>query len=220
MFIHSRNKHLLLPLIAAALLAACQPKTDPVPASGVEITPVAETTVEDNSGTVTVDGAVIDNEAPLPIGESLAPVTTKPPVPADDAEATASLAKFEQERTSGQSYYTRDPNATFTQFESDVRLADRYPVWTDLTCQMAVDGARTSWCAFGRMGEADEAEVANAIPFILNQDVIRYQGELKCTQRLCFNVAGQAVGALQPAMWDYMTRHCTLNADGSYSCAS
>ena len=148
--------------------------------------------------------------------ESVGPSPTT--LPADSPEAMRRLKAYEDARSRGE--YTGPEEAShYTGFDPSAKFLGKYPVYTDLDCEMT-QGERTFWCAHGKMGEETEVTIAEHVTMLLNGDVLAQQGSLACSQHLCITREGKAAGALQPAMWAWMQEHCRFDNRNYYQCDS
>ena len=138
-------------------------------------------------------------------------------VPEDLPEAAQRLAAFDAAVARGDTWMgTAVP---YTTFDLEARELERYPKLLELACEIEGEGqAATSWCAHGRMGEADEKEVAQHVPYLLNGDVVALEGRISCTSYLCLYGDGTVAGALQPLMRAWMTEHCSFHVDAMFEC--
>lgn len=149
-----------------------------------------------------------------PGGESVAPSSTT--VPADSPEVMRRLKVYDDARNRRE--YTGPEEAShYTGFDPSAKFLGKYPVYTDLDCEMN-QGEKSFWCAHGKMGEATDVEVAEHLTLLLNTDVLSQQGKLACSEHLCITSEGKAAGALQPAMWTWMREHCRFDERNYYQC--
>ena len=149
--------------------------------------------------------------------EAAAPFKVAEAFPEDLPEAAHRLAAFDAAVDRGDTWIgTAVP---YTTFDPEERELERYPKLLDLACEIEGQGqAATSWCAHGRMGEADEKEVAQHVPYLLNGDVVALEGRISCTSHLCLYGDGTVAGALQPPMRAWMTEHCVFHVDAMFEC--
>jgi len=157
------------------------------------------------------------------VGEAASSVELKnfsnaPPkadLPTNSSESMTRMESFDRARNNGESWIG---DGLFTNFDTERKYLDRYPAFTDLQCQMS-HGAKTFWCAHGRMGEDMDADVAKQVTFLYNEDVLAQQGEIACSQHLCITHEGLVAGALQPAMWTWMQEKCEFDDRNYFRCS-
>lgn len=149
-------------------------------------------------------------------GESVAasPAT----LPVDSPEVMRRLTFYDDARKRGD-YVGPEESSHYTSFDPEAKFLGKYPIFTDLDCEMA-QGANSFWCAHGKMGEDTDITIAEHVTLLLNVDVLTQQGRLACSQHLCITSDGKAAGALQPAMWSWMQEHCQFDERNYYQCDS
>lgn len=131
-------------------------------------------------------------------------------VPMDEPVLADQLAKFDAAFKSG------NIDAYDHSFDSNARFLSKYPIWTDLDCQVDEQRPETIWCAYGHMGELDDRELEGQLLFLANADVLA--PELRCSQVLCINSQGNPVGVIQPQMRHWITVHCSLSTALRLTC--
>jgi len=140
----------------------------------------------------------------------------KPNLPPNSSESMLRMETYDRARVRNEFWVE---GAVYTRFAEDRTYLDRYPVFTDLQCQMS-HGAKTFWCAHGRMGEDLDVDIAKHVTFLYNEDVFAQQGEIACSQHLCITHDGLVAGALQPAMWNWMQEQCEFDDRNYFRCAN
>ncbi|WP_313642712.1 hypothetical protein [Stenotrophomonas sp.] len=146
--------------------------------------------------------------AALPLAETKAEAVRK--LPSDEPVLADQLAKFDAAFNSG------NIDAYSYTFDSSLRFNGKYPIWTDLDCQVDAQRPNAIWCAYGRMGEPEDRELEGQLPFLANEDVLG--SELRCSEVLCINQAGSPVGVIQPQMRQWITANCSRSADLHLTC--
>jgi hypothetical protein len=88
---------------------------------------------------------------------------------------------------------------------------DKYPVFDRLDC--SIDDAQTQVsCTFeAQPNDIDELDLVSWLPYLSNRDVLNPL--LRCTS-VCINQDSVLVGAVQPAMSQWMQAHCKVTATG------
>ena len=139
-------------------------------------------------------------------------------LPEDSSESALRLKAYEQARDRGENYGPGE-SSHFTGFDPDIKFLGKYPVYTDLYCEMTHD-AKAFFCSHGRMGEETDVTVSGQVTFLFNEDVYARQGELACSEHICITSKGKLAGALQPAMWKWMQENCKFDDRNYYQCGS
>lgn len=208
-------RNILISGILVLALTGCADKNEATPVeeskTGVIGKPIGET-LEELQKQEEVSKEPVAESVVAPQPESQVSNT----LPEDSPEVAARFRHVEEQRRKGEGWLENGPEtASWSQFDPESRIS-RYPLFTDLHCEF--NSRVEIFCAYGRMGEIADTELAKYVPFMLNEDVVAAQEDLLCTESVCINKVGQLIGAIQPAMFDWMLKHCTVHAPGSYSC--
>lgn len=139
-------------------------------------------------------------------------------LPEDSSESALRLKAYDQARDRGENTVAGE-SSHFTSFDPTAKFLGKYPVYTDLDCEMT-QGERSFWCAHGRMGEETDVTVSGQVTFLFNEDVYAQQGELACSEHICITSKGKLAGALQPGMWKWMQENCKFDDRNYYQCGS
>lgn len=188
-----KSEFLLVGLILSALL-------------GCDRLPAVQGAVNDVSSDTAVQ-AVSSAEALQAGGNQVEGIRE---LPQDEPALADQLAKFDAVFKSG------NFDAYDHSFDSSTRFLSKYPIWTDLDCQLDEQRPETIWCAYGRMGELDDLELEGQLLFLANEDVLA--PELRCSQVLCINPQGNPVGVIQPQMRHWITAHCSRSTALRLTC--
>lgn len=198
-----KRSTLLASILMTAFLAACTPSSKNHDNSMLEDTPPSEQDSQSALGPIeqpTTSPDAIDSEQDLPT---------------DRPEAIERLDLFKSQLQVGEYHFPQDYGVWST-FDSNVKIADIYPVFTELYCEHDADRI---FCSFGRMGSISDEELSEVVPYLFNQDLVDLMGELRCSAYVCINNVGQLVGAIQPEMKKWMSTYCMSNAEGRLSCS-
>lgn len=131
-------------------------------------------------------------------------------LPVDEPALADQLEKFDAVFKSG------NIDAYDHSFDSSARFLSKYPIWTDLDCQVDEQRPETIWCAYGHMGELDDRELEGQLLFLANEDVLA--SELRCSQVLCINPQGNPVGVIQPEMRQWISANCNRGVHLGLTC--
>jgi hypothetical protein len=93
----------------------------------------------------------------------------------------------------------------------DAMFLDRYPFFDRLDCSVAKDLIRISCTFEAQPQELDELSIVAWVPYLSNRDVLNPL--LRCTS-ICINQDSVLVGAVQPAMVEWMRTHCKITPVG------
>ncbi len=132
-------------------------------------------------------------------------------MPQDVGALTDQLARFDAAFQSG------NIDAYEHAFDGNARFLDRYPIWTDLDCQVDVQRPNAIWCAYGRMGQPEDRELEGQLTFLANKDALT--PGLRCSDVLCINQDGHPVGVIQPQMRQWIAKNCKRSPDLRLECS-
>ena len=149
-------------------------------------------------------------------GDAITP--SKLVLPENSPESARRMKVYDQARDRGENYGPGE-SSHFTGFDPDIKFLGKYPVYTDLYCEMTHD-AKAFFCSHGRMGEETDVTVSGQVTFLFNEDVYARQGELACSEHICITSKGKLAGALQPGMWKWMQENCKFDDRNYYQCGS
>ena len=131
-------------------------------------------------------------------------------LPLDEPILVDQLVKFDTAFKSG------DADGYDYTFDSNARFLEKYPIWTDLDCQVDEQRSEAIWCAYGRMGEPEDRQLEGQLMFLANADVLAL--DLRCSQVLCINQEGHPVGVIQPQMRQWISVNCSRAANLHLTC--
>lgn len=156
--------------------------------------------------------AAVQGKAPLPKAQPLAEtqVERDRKLPLDVPVLADQLATFDAAFKSG------DINAYDYTFDPSTRFLAKYPIWTDLDCQVDEQRPNGIWCAHGPIGEPEDRELEAQLPFIGNEDLL--VSALRCSEILCINHEGNPVGVIQPEMRLWINANCSRSPDLHLAC--
>lgn len=146
-----------------------------------------------------------------PAGQLAAtPAAAANALPVDVASLADQLASLDAAFNGG------DTSSYEYAFDASNRFEGKYPIWTDLDCQVDSQRPGALWCAYGRMGQLEDRELETKLNFLANADVLT--PGLRCSELLCINSDGYPVGVIQFEMRQWITTHCKRSEDLSLTC--
>lgn len=131
-------------------------------------------------------------------------------LPPDEPALADQLARFDA------AFKSNNIDAYSYAFDSSIRFLGKYPIWTDLACQIDEQRPEAIWCAYGRMGELKDRELEGELVFLANEDVL--VPELQCSEVLCINYEGSPVGVIQPQMRHWIAANCSRSTALRLTC--